>query len=114
MSLSHPNVSIVPVTSSRSPQKAAHPVRGVVVAFVLGLPMVVSGAVAAFSLLEVFVSGWIPSRWFSGSAADWWFGFGLEGSASAFLRFMLGAGIASACYSAITWGFNGRQQPPSR
>lgn len=97
----------------RPTRKAAHPVRGFIVAFFLGLPMFVSGAVAVLALLEVFVSGWIPSRWFSDNAADWWFAFGTEGGASAYVRFMGGAMIAYVCYSAIAWGFNGRERPPS-
>lgn len=104
---------MIEMSSDRPAQKVAHPVRGFVVAFFLGPPMFVCGAVAALALLDVVVSGWIPSRMLSDNAADWFFGLGIEGSAGAFARFMVSGLIAYACYAGIGWGFNGRRQPPS-
>ena len=65
---------------------------------------VVLGGAAALFMLDQFVSGWIPSRWFSDSPLDWAFGAGTEGSASNYVGFMVCGVPAYAAYTGAQWG----------
>lgn len=62
-----------------------------------------SGLVAAVFLLDQVLSGWIPSRWFSSSAADWVFGAGTAGSARDYLGFMVTGVFATGCFKGAEW-----------
>ena len=86
-----------------------HFARGVLVTLLAGPPMLAGGATAVVALLGYVISGWTPSTWFSSSPADWAFGSGVEGDAGNFFRFMVGAVVASSCWSAIRWGFQGSE-----
>jgi hypothetical protein len=67
----------------------------------------VASLLAAISaLLDQFISGWMPSSWFSSDSADWIFGTGVEGSANNYLVFMVSALVASACSAGIRWAFS--------
>jgi ABC-type phosphate transport system permease subunit len=79
---------------------------GLVVAILLAPPTVIFGAIAAFYLARQFVSGWIPSRWFSDSPLDWVFGMGVEGSATNYVGFMLAGVPAIMCGSGVLWGYD--------
>lgn len=79
---------------------------GLVVAVLLTPPTVVFGAIAALFLARQFVSGWIPSQWFSDSPLDWAFGMGVEGSATNYAGFMLAGIPAIVCGSGVLWGYD--------
>lgn len=79
---------------------------GLVVAVLLTPPTIVFGAIAAFFLARQFVSGWIPSQWFSDSPLDWAFGGGVEGGANNYFGFVLSAFPTFFCYSGVLWGYN--------
>jgi hypothetical protein len=79
---------------------------GIVVAVLLTPPTVIFGAIAALFLARQFVSGWIPSQWFSDSPLDWAFGGGVEGSANNYLGFMLSGLPAMLCGSGVLWGYD--------
>jgi len=87
--------------------KARHPIRGFVVAFFFGPVLLVSGLIAFLALADMFISGWIPSTWFSHNPLDWMFAFGTEGGASDYFIFMPSAMICYGCYKAIEWGYLG-------
>jgi hypothetical protein len=84
-------------------------VRGVVVTLLLIGPLVVSVLTAVIALTDQFVSGWMPSSWFSSEPVDWIFGTGVEGSANNYLVFMVSALVASGCAAAIRWAFDCRE-----
>lgn len=84
-----------------------HTARGVFMAVVFGPVLIVGVFVAASALLSSFVSGWMPSRWFSGSAADWLVGGGVTGDAVNYVGFMIGGLLAAVSWTAIRWGFTG-------
>lgn len=63
------------------------------------------GCVAAVFLVQQFLSGWIPSRWFSSSGADWIFGGGSKGSASNYFGFMISAVPAGIFGHATKWSY---------
>ncbi len=65
----------------------------------------VMGLFAALFLLQQFINGWIPSRWFSSSGADWIFGAGTQGSASNYIGFMLTALPAAGAGKLVLWGY---------
>lgn len=90
-------------------QREVRVVRGIVVTLVFGVPLFIGAVMAASALLAVFISGWIPSNWFSTNAADWLFGGGVAGDAANYFRFMVGAVIAGVSWTAIQWGFGGTQ-----
>jgi hypothetical protein len=81
-------------------------VRGVIVTLVLIGPLVASMLTAIIALADQFVSGWMPSSWFSSEPVDWIFGTGVEGSANNYLVFMVSALVASVCVAAIRWAFD--------
>ena len=62
-----------------------------------------SGLVAAVFLIDQVLSGWIPRRWFSSSAADWVFGAGTAGSARDYLGFMAAGMLAAGCFKGAEW-----------
>ena len=70
----------------------------------------VFGALAALFLLNEFVNGLVPARWFSTNGADWLFGTGNQGSARNYIGFMLTAVPASLFWSAVQWGLSRRRQ----
>ncbi len=75
-----------------------------VLVIVLLAPLgIASGLTAALFLVDQFVSGWIPSRWFSTSAADWVFGAGTAGSARNYLGFMVTGVVAASCLKGVEW-----------
>jgi len=78
---------------------------GLVVAVLLTPPTVALGAIAALFLARQFVSGWIPSRWFSDSPLDWAYGMGVEGSATNYFGFMLTALPAYFFGKGVMWGY---------
>jgi len=78
---------------------------GLVVAVLLTPPTVALGAIAALFLARQFISGWIPSRWFSDSPLDWAFGMGVEGSATNYFGFLLSGFPAVLCGSGVRWGY---------
>lgn len=61
------------------------------------------GLMAALFLADQFLSGWIPGRWFSSSAADWVFGAGTAGSARNYLGFMVTGVLAACCLKGVEW-----------
>jgi hypothetical protein len=63
------------------------------------------GLVAAYFLVQEFLSGWIPSRWISDSGWDWIFGSGKEGGARNYFGFMLSALPAGMFGTATSWGY---------
>lgn len=79
---------------------------GLVVAILLTPPTVVLGAAAGFFLARQFVSGWIPSQWFSDSPLDWAFGGGIEGGANNYFGFLLCGFPALLCGSGVLWGYD--------
>jgi hypothetical protein len=81
-------------------------VGGLFVLILLAPPTLFFGVVAAFFLGRQFISGWIPSNWFSDSPLDWAFGIGSNGSASNYLGFMLASVPACICYSGAKWGYD--------
>ena len=87
----------------RSPACTA---RGIAVTILLIGPLVVSVVSAVSALLDQFISGWVPSSWFSSDPVDWIFGTGVEGSANNYLVFMVSALVASACGAGIRWAFS--------
>ncbi len=64
-------------------------------------------ALAVYSLLRAWFSGWIPSRWFSGNVEDWFFGAGVAGDAGNYFVFVLAGSVAFGCFAAIRWAFLG-------
>lgn len=86
-------------------------VRGVV-RKVVGLVVVVVcapvglglGLLAAMFAIDQFIGGWVPTRWFSSSPADWMFGMGTEGSARNYVGLMVTGVGAYACFAAVGWG----------
>lgn len=86
---------------------------GLITVVILAPPCAFFGLVAAYFLAQQFLAGWIPSRWFSGSAADWIFADGTEGGASNYFGFMVCALPAALCGKGVEWGyerFKGRHQ----
>lgn len=65
---------------------------------------VVCGVFTAYFAARQFISGWIPSQWFSDSALDWVFAFGTEGGAANYLGFMLSAVPTFLAGQAVVWG----------
>lgn len=78
------------------------------VALVLGLPMVFFGLNAVLALLNQFISGFIPSRWFSDNVFDWMTAFGTEGGTADYITFMVNGLLGYGCYSVIMWAFTGK------
>ncbi len=62
------------------------------------------GLFAALFAVNQFIGGWVPTRWFSSSPADWLFGMGTEGSARNFFGLMVTGVGAYACFAAVGWG----------
>lgn len=87
--------------------RISHPVRGTVITVVLGPVFVVSAVLAFLALAHNFISGWVPSRWFSHNPFDWLYSFGTEGGAADYITFMVCGVTASLCGTAIRWGFYG-------
>lgn len=78
----------------------------------LGVPLVVGVLLVASSAISMFVSGWMPSRWFSGNAVDWLLGGGVQGDGANFIRSIIGAVVAMGSGYGISWGFYGRRSRP--
>lgn len=114
----HPTGTMEPMSNTergntRGPgptREAVHPVRGFVVALFFALPMFVSAVVAFFALADAFMSGLLPSGWFSDNPSDWLFGVGTRGSGRSYVVFMVSAMVAFLCYRVIWWGYNGREK----
>jgi hypothetical protein len=84
-----------------------HPMRGALLTVLLAPVFVGGAALAVTGLLSTVVSGWMPSSWFSGNAADWLVGTGVQGDAVNYVRVMVGGMAAAASGAAIRWGFVG-------
>jgi hypothetical protein len=83
-------------------------------AILLGPVMVAGAAVCAIALLQLLVSGWNPFEWATdptrpGTWLDWAFGPS-SGSAARYVVFIAGGMTAALSYSAIAWGFHGRNR----
>ena len=79
--------------------------RGIVLLIIFGPICLVSGAIAALTLADQVISGWMPSNWFdSGGLLDQMVGGG-PGAFTGYVRFMVFAVIASLTGSIIKWGF---------
>jgi len=79
--------------------------RGIVLLVIFGPICLVSGAIAALTLADQVISGWIPSNWFDwGGPMDQMAGGG-SGSFSNYVRFMIFGVIATLTGSVIKWGF---------
>jgi len=63
------------------------------------------GLIAGSFLLQQFLNGWIPSRWFSSSGTDWMFGDGTQGAASNYFGFMLAAIPTGIAGKGALWGY---------
>ena len=93
--------------SDRSGRGLPHPVRGALLTVLLGPVFAVGIVVAATGLISALIAGWIPTRWFSGNAADWLLGAGVEGDAINYVRFLVGGALAAISGATIRWGFLG-------
>lgn len=71
------------------------------------MPLIVGVLLVAIAAISTFVSGWMPSRWFSGNAADRLLGGGVQGDGVNFIRFMAGGLLATGSWYGISWGFYG-------
>jgi len=78
---------------------------GVLVIIVCTPLAVAFGSLAALFLLQEFVNGWIPSRWFSDSPLDWMMSTGTEGGAANYIGFMLTAMPAGLTGKGALWGY---------
>ena len=72
---------------------------------------VVCSAVAGIFVLEEFVNGLIPTRWFSTSIEDWLFGTGAKGSARNYFGFILSSVPASLSAAGVKWGYGQVKRP---
>jgi len=86
-----------------TPRSIARTIPAVLVIVLLAPLGLASGLVAALFLADQFLSGWIPGRWFSSSAADWVFGAGTAGSARNYVGFMAAGVVAASCLKAVEW-----------
>ena len=77
---------------------------GLVAVIVLAPLTVILGLAAGLFLVQQFLSGWLPSQWFSSSPLDWAYGMGVEGSASNYFGFMLTGVPAYCAFNGILWG----------
>jgi hypothetical protein len=84
-----------------------HRIRGMAMCGILFAPLLVGVLFVATAVISMFISGWMPSRWFSGNAADWLLGGGVQGDAVNFIRFMVGGVLAAGSWYGILWGFYG-------
>lgn len=76
------------------------------VTLVICTPLVLYfGFIAALYLLQQFVSGLNPLNWFSGSAADWVFGGGSDGSANNYLGSLISSALAVIFWLPTKWSF---------
>jgi hypothetical protein len=66
------------------------------------------GSFVILSLIDTFISGWMPDRWFSGNIADWIWGTGAVGDALNYLVFIIGGMFVYGLGLAIRWGYLGR------
>ena len=87
--------------------RKTHWIRGTILIILLGLPCLISGGLAILAIIDTVISGWIPSRWFSGNAADWIWGTGIAGDASNYIVIVIGGGIAIGLGAVIRWGYIG-------
>lgn len=85
------------------PRSTTRTILAVLVIVTLAPLGLASGLVAALFLADQFLSGWIPGRWFSSSAADWVFGAGTAGSARNYVGFMATGVVAASCLKAVEW-----------
>lgn len=92
----------------RNSGRYAHPVRGTLAALVLGAPMLLFGLTAAFALLDQFIAGFVPTRWFSNNALDWMMSFGTVGGAANYFTVMINGVLAYLCYAGIARAFTGK------
>lgn len=95
-------------------RRYAHPVRGVFVTLVLGPPMVVFGLVSLLALIDQFLAGFVPDRWFSNNILDWMTSFGTVGGTADYITFMLNGMLAYLCYAGIVRAFTGKVPDPSK
>lgn len=84
-----------------------HWIRGLAMCSILGVPLVVGILLVATAAISMLISGWMPSRWLSGNAADWLLGGGVQGDGGNFIRFMLGGMLATGSWYGMSWGFFG-------
>jgi len=84
-----------------------HYFRGTVLLLTLGPICLVSFAIAALTILEMLISSWNPSNWFSDSGVDWLFGAGGKGDGERFLKFMVFGVVGAATSGVIRWGYQG-------
>lgn len=93
--------------TSYSDEQKLHYFRGVVISIVLGPILVVGVVMIVTALIATVLAGWTPSTWFSGNAADWLVGGGIEGDAANYIRALIGALLASGSWAGIRWAFTG-------
>ena len=74
---------------------------------VLGPFCLLVGSLVVVALIDTFISGWIPDRWFSGNIADWVWGTGVAGDALNYFVFIIGGMFVYGLGLAIRWGYFG-------
>lgn len=94
------------MVGSNEQRTEVHRMRGVLMRGILGLPLVVGVLLVAAAAISMFISGWMPSRWFSGNAADWLLVGGVQGDAVNFIRAIVGAALVTGSWHGISWGFH--------
>ena len=85
-----------------------HWIRGTLILLVLGPLCLGIGGLVVLSLIDTFISGWTPAKWFSGNIADWIWGTGVVGDAFNYYVFMVGVMIFYGSGVAIRWGYWGK------
>lgn len=83
------------------PRSTARTILAVLVIVLLAPLGLIAALVAALLLADQLLSGWLPGRWFSSSAADWVFGAGTAGSARNYVGFMAAGVLAAACMNGV-------------
>ena len=81
--------------------------RGTLLLLVFGAPCVLAGIVAALTLIETFLAGWLPATWFSDSPVDYHYG-GSKGDAGRWFKAMISTVVCAVCANIIKWGYTGR------
>ena len=85
-----------------------HWFRGFVSLVLLGSFLVVCALNLLILFIRNFFSGLNPFNWYSDSAGDWLFGYGMAGGAGMYFGFMINGIIAYGCLYGISWAFTGK------
>ena len=88
-------------------EKKRHYFRGILIAGVLGLPFLFFALNLVWIAASHMLSSNLPSNWFSSNSADWIWGTGGDGDATAYFGIMLNGVPAALLGFAIRWGFVG-------